>query len=166
MGERILIVDDEEILRDNIARFLRIQGHEVDVARSGEEALALVDEASYAVVVTDQRMPGIGGLDLIRRLRDQAPSAVPLLMTAYASVDSAVEALRLGAADYVIKPVALEALAHKVATLLQTRELSERVRRMRQELHERFDTSDLVCRSAAMAAVAHYRRLLNVMFWC
>ncbi len=153
MAEPILVVDDEEVLRNNVARFLRLDGHEVDVAGSAEEALELVASAPYGVVITDQRLPGMTGLELIARLRSEQPEAQALLLTAYASVDSAIEALRVGAADYLLKPVALEELARKVAALQQTQALREQVRRMRQELRERVGEVDLVGRSPAMAEV-------------
>ena len=151
MGERILVVDDETVLRNNLAKYLRLQGHHVDVAASGEEAIELVASDSFALVITDQRMPGMDGITLIRRLRDHQPSALTLLITAYASFDAAIEALRAGAADYLLKPVSLEDLGRKVAALLQTRELTERVRRLRQEVAERTGGVDLVGTSAAMA---------------
>jgi len=152
MSDRILVVDDEAVLRNNLARFLGKRGFDVDTAASGEEALERCRSTSYALVITDQRMPGIQGLELIRRLRDEHPSALVILMTAYASVDSAIEALRLGAADYLLKPVVMDNVARKVRSILRTRELNDRVRRLRQELQERVGAIDLVGRSPAMAA--------------
>ena len=152
MSERILVVDDERVLRANLARFLTLQGHQVDTASSGEEALQKVETQSYGLVITDRRMPGMDGLALIEALRVHHPSALTLLITAYASVDSAIEALRAGAADYLLKPIVLEELARKVEALFATRDLTERVRRLRQELRER-EGGDLVGRSTAMVAV-------------
>jgi len=153
MSERILVVDDETVLRNNVARFLTLQGHQVDTAASGEEALELVAGTSYGLVITDQRMPGMDGLTLIGTLRDHQPSALTLLVTAYASFDSAIEALRAGAADYLLKPIVLEELGRKVAALFAARDTSERVRRLRQEIRERTGGVDLVARSESMAAV-------------
>lgn len=151
-NERILIVDDERVLRENLARFLRLRSYEVDTADSAESAMSRIEEASYGLVLTDLRMPGIDGLELIRRLQSAHPDAMTVLMTAYASVESAVDALRAGAADYLLKPVALDALAHKVAELFEKRALQERVRRLRQEARERAGL-DLVGRSPAMQTV-------------
>lgn len=153
MSERILVVDDETVLRNNLARFLKLKGYQVDTAASGEEALECCAATDYGLVITDRRMPGMDGLTLITTLRDQQPSAMTLLITAYASVDSAIEALRVGAADYLLKPIVLEELGRKVEGLFGTRDLTERVRRMRQELNERSGGVDLVARSAAMADV-------------
>ncbi len=153
MSERILVVDDETVLRDNVARFLTLQGHQVDTAASGEEALEQVAGTSYGLVITDQRMPGMDGLTLIGKLRDHQPAALTLLVTAYASFDSAIEALRAGAADYLLKPIVLEELGRKVAALFAARDSSERVRRLRQEIRERTGGVDLVAHSESMAAV-------------
>ncbi|MFT4626881.1 MAG: DNA-binding NtrC family response regulator [Myxococcota bacterium] len=153
MGERILVVDDEAVLCRNLARYLTLQGHAVDTAGSGEEALELAETAAYALVITDQRMPGMSGLELIHQLQSAQPEALTLLITAYASVDSAVDALRSGASDYLLKPVALDALGRRVAALLRTRDLEERVRRLRQEVSEKSGGVDLIGTSPAMAAV-------------
>ena len=153
MSERILVVDDEIVLRNNVAKFLTLRGYQVDTAASGKEALEKAASTSYGLVITDRRMPGMDGLTLIAELRDHQPSAITLLITAHASLDSAIEALRRGAADYLLKPLVLEELGRKVQTLLATRDLTEQVRRLRQELSDRSGGVDLVGRSAAMAAV-------------
>ncbi len=152
MNDPILVVDDEAVLRNNLARYLRLQGYEVETAGSGEEALAALESTTFRLVLTDLRMPGMDGLALIRHLQTEHPDALTVLMTAYASVESAVEALRVGASDYLLKPIALDALGRKVADLLEKRDLHERVRRLRQEVRERAGI-DLVGHSPAMAAV-------------
>ncbi len=152
MNDRILVIDDEAVLRNNLARYLRLQGYEVDTAGSAEEALTSLESTTFGLVLTDLRMPGMDGLALIRHLQTEHPDALTVLMTAYASVESAVEALRVGASDYLLKPIALDALGRKVADLLEKRQLHERVRRLRQEVRERAGI-DLVGHSTAMAAV-------------
>ena len=152
MNDRILVVDDESVLRNNLARYLRLQGYEVDTVGSAEAALEALESSSIGLVLTDLRMPGMDGLTLIRHLQTEHPDALTVLMTAYASVESAVEALRAGASDYLLKPIALDALGRKVADLFEKRELHERVRRLRQEVRERVGI-DLVGHSPAMAAV-------------
>lgn len=153
MGERILVVDDETLLRNNLARFLGRLGHEVLTAASGEEALRCIADQDFAVVITDLRMPGIDGIELMRRLGSEQPEALVLLITANASVDSAIEALRMGAQDYLLKPLILEEVGQKVQRLLTHRALEHRVRRLRQELHQRFDPEEMVASSAPMMAV-------------
>ena len=95
MNDPILVVDDEAVLRNNLARYLRLQGYEVETAGSGEEALAALESTTFRLVLTDLRMPGMDGLALIRHLQTEHPDALTVLMTAYASVESAVEALRV-----------------------------------------------------------------------
>ena len=153
MNDRILVVDDESVLRNNLVRFLQLQGHDAVGAGSVEEAQAALEGQAFGLVVTDLRMPGADGLSLLRHLQTHQPEALTILMTAYGSVESAVEAMRLGASDYLLKPVALDELGRKVASLLAQRVLHERVRRLRQEVRERAGGVDLVGHSAAMAAV-------------
>jgi DNA-binding NtrC family response regulator len=151
-NERILVVDDEAVLRNNLARYLRLQGYAVDAAGSADAALQMLETNAYGLVLTDLRMPGMDGLALIRHLQTEHPDALTVLMTAYASVESAVEALRVGASDYLLKPIALEALGRKIAGLFEKRALHEQVRRLRQEVRERAGV-DLVGTSPAMASV-------------
>ncbi|MCB9762552.1 MAG: sigma-54-dependent Fis family transcriptional regulator [Alphaproteobacteria bacterium] len=153
MPERILVVDDEVVLRNNVRRFLCKAGHTVEVAGSAEEALEKLAAQDAALVITDLRMPGLGGLGLLRRLAASHPETLTLVITAYASLDSAIEALRLGAQDYLLKPLSLEELGRKVSRLLEHRALAQRVRRLRQELHQRFDTGGMIAGAPAMRAV-------------
>ena len=153
MTERILIVDDEVVLRNNLVRFLRREGYDVDGVADAEAALERLAEQDYPLVITDLRMPGMGGLELLRQLNQLRPETMTLLMTAYASIDSAVEALRLGAQDYLLKPLSLDEVARKVSRLLEHSALAQRVRRLRQEIHQRFDTSGMVAGAPAMRAL-------------
>ncbi len=158
MHEPVLVVDDEEVLRRNLARYLRLNGFDVETCPSAEAALELLGSRPFGLVITDLRMPGMDGLQLIRYLQNHHPDVLSILMTAYASVESAVEALRSGASDYLLKPVSLDELGRKVEALLERRALHEQVRRLRQELRERTVGIDLVAHSPAMAAV---ERLLD-----
>jgi DNA-binding NtrC family response regulator len=153
VSARILVVDDEAVLRSNLVRFLQRSGHDVDAADSAEAALEALAHTPYAVVLTDLKMPGMGGLALLRRLADVAPDALVLVVTAYASLESAIEALRLGAQDYLLKPLSLDEVRRKVERLLHVRALEQRVQRLRREVHGHFDTSRIVAASASMQAV-------------
>src|SRR5690606_10037142 len=103
--KRILIVDDEASQRQSLAQLLRLDGYEIDEAVSGAAALEQQRSQSFSVLITDLRLPGINGLEVIRRARELDNELGILLVTAYASVESAIEALRLGAHDYLIKPL-------------------------------------------------------------
>jgi DNA-binding response OmpR family regulator len=100
----ILVVDDEGANRYSVSKTLQRVGYVVNEAASGEEALDFVGSQEFDVVLTDIRMPGIDGVELLRRIKETSPDAIVILMTGYASLGTAVEALRLGAHDYLIKP--------------------------------------------------------------
>jgi DNA-binding response OmpR family regulator len=113
-NSHILVVDDEGAIRYSISKTLQRVGYQVSAAGSGEEALDLMDEQQFDVVLTDVRMPGLSGVDLLSRIKERQPDAVVILMTGYASLATAVEALRLGAHDYLIKPSSSQDLRQSV----------------------------------------------------
>ncbi|MDQ7027912.1 MAG: response regulator transcription factor [Anaerolineae bacterium] len=100
----VLVVDDEGPNRYSVSKTLQRVGYMVNEAASGEEALEHINAQEFDVVLTDIRMPGIDGVELLRRIKEHSPDAIVILMTGYASLGTAVEALRLGAHDYLIKP--------------------------------------------------------------
>ena len=110
VGVEILIADDEPGVRESLAEVLRDAGYEVETASDGSAAPAIIEAKDFAVVVTDIRMPGADGLAVLRRAREVSPQTVVMVMTAHASIETAVEALRAGAADYVLKPVLFDDL--------------------------------------------------------
>lgn len=151
---RILLVEDERAQRDPLARYLRKQGHEVDPVASGEEGCKQLDSTSYDVLITDLRLPGVDGLAVVRHAHDVDDELGVLLMTAYASVDSAIEALRLGAHDYFLKPLILDEVGRKVANLLEYRSLARDNARLRRALEDRIASPAMVSDSAAMKEAA------------
>lgn len=121
----ILVVDDEGAIRYSISKTLQRVGYQVHTAASGEEALEMMQRQAYDVVLTDIRMPGLSGVDLLRRIKERAPDAVVILLTGYASLETAIESLRLGAHDYLVKPSSSQDIRNSVAQGL------ERARNMR-----------------------------------
>lgn len=111
----ILVVDDEGAIRYSVTKTLERVGYQVMTASSGEEALEIMAQHDFDVVVTDIRMPGISGVDLLARIKEQSPDAIVILMTGYASLGTAVESLRLGAHDYLIKPSTSEDIRESVS---------------------------------------------------
>jgi len=111
----ILVVDDESAIRYSITKTLQRVGYQVDSAASGEEAIQKMQQQPFDVVLTDIRMPGISGVDLLGKVKEQAPDAIVILLTGYASLDTAVESLRLGAHDYLIKPSSSQDIRDSVA---------------------------------------------------
>ncbi len=153
MSDRILVVDDEAVLRSNLVRFLDRTGHDVEGVASAEEALQRLDATEFAVVITDLKMPGMGGEALLKRVTAEHPETLVLVITAFASLESAIEALRHGAQDYLLKPLSLDEVTRKVDRLLEVRELEHRVARLRREVHQRFDTEGVVADSPSMQRV-------------
>jgi two-component system alkaline phosphatase synthesis response regulator PhoP len=110
----VLVVDDEGAIRYSVTKTLERVGYQVVTASSGEEALDILETQGFDVVLTDIRMPGISGVDLLARIKERSPDAVVILMTGYASLGTAVESLRLGAHDYLIKPSTSEDIRDSV----------------------------------------------------
>jgi len=131
---RVMVVDDEE----NLAQFLQImlakEGYDVAVALSAKDALEQIESAPADLVLTDLMMPELSGLDLIRELRSARPETECVVMTAYASVDSAIEALKLGAADYITKPFKVDEVKITLEKLLSQREMVAENKRLRAQL--------------------------------
>jgi DNA-binding NtrC family response regulator len=151
MSQRVLVVDDEAVLRRNLVRFLRRSGHEVSEAKTAENALELVESEEFTLVLTDLRMPGLGGEGLVERLATARPETGVIVMTAHATVDSAIGALRLGAWDYLLKPLSLDAVERKVSAYLHMRSLERENRRLRHRVPEL--QTDIVAASGAMKEV-------------
>jgi heterodisulfide reductase subunit A len=101
---RILVVDDELIVRDSIKEWLEDEGFSVNMAASGQEALDILSKQTYQLLLTDIKMPGMGGVELLQKAKEDFPDLCVVMMTAYATVETAVEAMKIGASDYLIKP--------------------------------------------------------------
>ena len=115
----ILVVDYEGAIRYSISKTLQRVGYQVSAAASGEEALDMLVEQNFDVVLTDIRMPGLTGVELLARIKEKAPDSIVILMTGYASLGTAVESLRLGAHDYLIKPSSSQDIRQSVARGLE-----------------------------------------------
>jgi len=126
----ILIVDDEKDFVEMLTLRLEDEGHRVRAAFSGDEGLAVLDEAEYDVVILDIRMPGTDGITALKRIRAQHPVGEVILLTGHGSIDTAVEGLKSGAFDYVQKPARFEELLDKLeAARNRKAEHEERIRR-------------------------------------
>jgi DNA-binding response OmpR family regulator len=132
---RVLVVDDEAGLRQTFARILHQIGCEVTTAADGTEALQRLEVSPYDLVYLDIRLPGMDGLQVLRQIHERYPHLAVVLLTAYASVSSAVEAVRLGATDYLIKPINPEVLIARTRTILT----DQAIQRRRREIQEQID---------------------------
>ncbi len=151
--ERILVVDDEAAQRDILGGFLRKQGYEVREAASGPAALALLRAETVDLLITDVKMPGMSGLDLLREARALNPELPTLVLTAYGSITDAVMAMRDGAADYLTKPVDLDAVLHRVRKALEQQRLVAENRALREALRGKYRVEGIVAESGKMQEV-------------
>jgi DNA-binding NtrC family response regulator len=149
----ILIVDDEALLREDLALHLRSLGHRVQTAEDGRRALALLAQEDQDVVLSDLRMPGLDGLELLERIQTDHPGTLVLILTAYASVETAVEALRRGAVDYLLKPLEFDELEIRLRRLAEQREIERENRLLKRQLHAREETRRIIARSPLMQEV-------------
>lgn len=105
MAEKLLIVEDEDTLCESLKRVFTKEGYETDIADSAEAAFDLLKDKTYDLIITDIILPGISGIELLSRYKKQNPEQKVVIMTAYASMETAVEALKAGACDFIIKPI-------------------------------------------------------------
>lgn len=132
----ILLIEDEEINRITLAKLLRHAGHEVQTAQDGDEGLALVKDGDWDVVLTDLRLPGVNGMEILRESRQRYPQTPVLMMTAYATVKNAVECLKLGAFNYLTKPFDQSELFHHLEHIEEVKDLGDQNESLRSELAE------------------------------
>ena len=151
MKKRILVVDDEEKLRRVIELHLLSAGFEVEKARSAEEALKLADRAD--MVITDLRLPSMDGLQLLALIRRQNAHTPVVVMTAFGTVENAVEAMKMGANDFLLKPFSLDHLTAVVQKALEFRALRDENRQLKEELGRRYEFDNIKGRSAAMQEI-------------
>ncbi|MGH7907597.1 MAG: sigma-54-dependent transcriptional regulator [Candidatus Binataceae bacterium] len=135
---KLLIVDDEKNIRARLASFFESCGHQVRTAESGEQALAVLsEEAPVDLILTDYRMAELNGLDLLLRIKRQTPDTAVILMTAYATVENAVAAMKAGAFDYLAKPFSLDQIQHVVERALEFQHLRAENQALRDAVEER-----------------------------
>ena len=154
----ILVAEDEASVRESLADLLRDESYQVTTAVDGAAAISALDTSEFDLVLSDVRMPGADGLAVLRHSREVAPQTLVLLMTAHATVDSAVEALRRGAQDYLLKPIMLEDVLHKINYLLEHRQLAWENQMLRNMADRKWDFDSLVGRSGAMREVMNLIR--------
>jgi DNA-binding NtrC family response regulator len=149
---RILVADDEPGIRAELEEALQEAGYETQGAGDGREAAELAIQRSFDLCISDVRMPSMGGIDLLRRLGETSPETMVILMTAYAELDTAIEALRYGAVDYLLKPFKHEELIGKVRRLAEHRRLILENRNLRRTV-DAGTPSGMIGRSPAMVKV-------------
>jgi len=131
---RVLVVDDEKFIRDIIADFLGMEGYIVCTAEDGSSALSELDRARYDMVISDLKMPRMGGLDLLREVGRAHPDTITVIMTGFGTVETAIDAMKRGAYDYILKPFNVEEVVHIVQRGLEKRRLTAENLRLREAL--------------------------------
>lgn len=149
----ILVVDDELSVRDSLSKWFKEDGYRVEAAENANKALSLMSKGPWDIILLDIKMPGMDGLELQKRLREIDKTASIIMITAFAAVDSAVQALKEGAFDYVTKPVDPEHLSHLVQNALRTKKLTDENWRLRQQMSELSGVEEIVGESPQMKKV-------------
>src|SRR5437867_678434 len=147
---RVLVVDDERSMRELLAIMLRQAGHDVTLAEGGEQAVEVLKNESFDLVITDLRMRKVDGLGVLRAAKEHSPSAVVLVVTAFASTETAVEAMKLGAYDYVTKPFKLDEIKLTIANALERKRLQDENKALRTQLRRERGFESFIGKSRQM----------------
>jgi DNA-binding NtrC family response regulator len=154
----ILVIDDEALIRDTLAEFLTQEGFIVESYASGEQALDRAAEQQFDIAICDVQLPGIDGLELLDRLLKLSPQTFVLLVTAYATVENAVQAFQRGAHDYLMKPIILDEVLGKLRRMMRFRELFQENQDLRRELNRDYDPDHIIGRGPLMQHVFEMAR--------
>ncbi|GKS57180.1 acetoacetate metabolism regulatory protein AtoC [Nitrospira sp.] len=151
--EKILVVDDEPSLRDVLSIMLKKAGYATNTASDGEEAVTQIGKEIYDLVITDLKMPGMGGMDVLKAVKSSSPDTVVLVVTAFGSAESAVEAMKLGAYDYLTKPFQIDEVQLTIRNALEKRRLSTENMLLKREMASHSSLSSIIGQSDAMQKV-------------
>jgi len=150
MRKKLLIVDDDVSSSALLKRLLQSDELSVESVEGGQEALAALSGGDYSVLVTDLRMPGMGGMDLLREINDRRMTVTVIVTTAFGSIDRVVEAMRLGASDFLTKPIDPTYLKIVMDRVLKKRELQDEVLSLRQKLKDSFAFHSIISKNKRM----------------
>ena len=151
--DSVLIVEDHDRLREQLGRFYEEEGYKVITAACGEEGIEKLTKEKFAIVVSDVKMPGIDGFQLARHIREKYPDTDIILITAFGNIKQAVEAMKLGASDYITKPFQPEAIRLVSEKLIEKRRLIEEVRDLRQRVQDEHRFENILSKSPKMLKV-------------
>ena len=155
----ILIVDDEEVLRDILSSLTREEGHEPICAGTGEEALRILGEEDIDLVLLDLMLPGMTGREVLNQIRAQDPDQTVVVITAFSSIDGAIEAMKDGAFHYISKPFKNEEVVHTMRSALERRQLAAENRELKQRLRNRNGFERIIGKSKQIEQVFDLIRL-------
>ena len=150
---KILVVDDEKSMREFLEIFLRKEGYEVALASNGEEAMARAAAEDFELIITDLKMPRVSGIDVLERVKDTSPHTMVIVMTAYSTAETAIEAMKKGAYDYIPKPFKVDEIRVVIEKALEKRNLMLENLRLKGALKEKYSFSNIIGKSAGMQKV-------------
>ena len=153
MKANILVVDDEQTIRDALKMVLEEEGYQTQAAADGKEALNLISKNDFDIVITDLKMPEIDGMSLTRQCQQLCPQTSIIIITAHGSLESAIEALRIGAYDYILKPFDFDDVLYKIKRLIKQKELVLENQALRQEVEQKYSFSNIVGQSPQMKKI-------------
>ncbi|MBI3399053.1 MAG: sigma-54-dependent Fis family transcriptional regulator [Deltaproteobacteria bacterium] len=151
--ENILIVDDEKGIRDFLEITLKKEGYRVASVSGGEEAIKLLNKSSYDLVISDIRMKGMSGVELLKNIKEMNPETLVFMITAYASVDTAIDAMKAGAYDYITKPFKIDEVKHIIRNALDKKRLETENILLKKELKSRYGFANLIGSSPKMLEI-------------
>ena len=143
-GQRILIVDDDAIIRDSLREFLRVEGYKCEGADGFNQALSELEKQRYNLVITDVNMPDADGFELLRVMRKRYTDLVTIVITGYGTIESAVEAIKMGAYDYLTKPIVDDEIRMVVTRALEQQSLLAENRDLKQQLRSQFGLENVI----------------------
>ncbi|MCJ7487425.1 MAG: sigma-54 dependent transcriptional regulator [Candidatus Aminicenantes bacterium] len=149
----IHLIDDEPVIHDVLGQLLTSEGYEVEISASGEEALEKFPSQSFDVILLDLLMPGMDGIEVLRRIKKVDPLAAVIIITAYGSVESAIAAMKIGALDYVQKPFKHDDLLLTIEKAIERKRLQDENVRLKDELRQRYGFANIIGKSQAMKSV-------------
>ncbi|MCJ7563038.1 MAG: sigma-54 dependent transcriptional regulator [Candidatus Aminicenantes bacterium] len=149
----IHVIDDEPVIHDILSQLLTSEGYDIEISSSGEEALEKFEVRTFDLVLLDLLMPGMNGIEILKAAKKIDPQALIIILTAYASVESAIEAMKIGAFDYIQKPFKHEELLLTIARALEHKNLQKENVRLRDELKRKFSFANIIGKSKVMENV-------------
>ncbi len=161
MKLNILVVDDDDAHREMIKAVLAEEGYDIHEADDGQTAIELVEKQFYSLILMDIKMKVVGGIEAFRKIKDISPSIPVIMITAYASVETAVQALKLGAFDYITKPIDIDELKIAVEKAINYRQLEQENIYLKERIGDRFDLSGMVGKSSAMKTMFETLELIS-----
>jgi len=152
-GSKILIVEDDKKMREALRQIMVREKFDVDTASSGEEALKVFKNRDFDLVISDLKLPGIDGMEVLKAIREFRPETGVIIITAYATIDSAVQAMKQGAEDYISKPFNLEEIRHVVKKVFEKRDLLTKNALLQSQLSKKYQFENIIGNSESMIAL-------------